>query len=690
MNNFSKYSKKLIKFFGTKEMFLAYLIIFFVFAGTSLVFLLNNNLLSWDHWAHVDSAEFILKNTWPSPFGWNPNYFNGYPQNTFYPPLASWAVATIGIPINFIYTTISNLLNLEMDKLVPISIAYKIFLITLYFLSIFLIYNFSKTFWKKKNALKLSLILIITMFIPDWIYYGIPVGIGGTISSTFEIGLISAYVGFLAIIYFITQYEKKESRYYKLGIIFAIGLLSHYVFLIVALYMLINFIINKNIKKPIITLIIGLGLTSFWWIPFIVYNDFVVSANYVIPLLNLTTITMIIGIILLIIGKGRLIEKKLFVFSIILFLFVMLFEKTLIQGQLFRVFFIIVFLSTPLIFSYLKEIKLSKIVKNKKLLHIQKTAPILLALIVLFLSLQLDFSTTTKLDFTTEIEPTNNLHIVLGPTSKIETHHALFYEYVNQTGNRISRGLFSEQSPNIVLKSGLHLHINPDEFIWGTTAIRGDFIKSENFKPLLYLFGVQSVISTEFVDYDNTNFLKARFLGHQYIKTNSDNLLWFEINREYEELDIIEYYFFEPQMAEILNYDPLYKLEPSDLDWLQYSAMFLSHTAATLTKHPVTGYQLNPDAKITNYQRTNNNIQIQVDSNTPVPILIKESYFPRWKAYVNGEETQIYLTAPYLMTIVGNGEIELKYGMTFIDKLSYLISGLSLILVFLLFIKKRV
>ncbi len=655
--------KKIRNFFETRELFIAYLLLAFIFIGSGAVFFFSNNILTWDHYAHVDSAKFIAENTWPSPFGWNPNYFNGYPQNTFYPPLLSWIVATIGLVL-------------------PITLAYKLFLLFFYFISPFLFYKFARLFWKKRDSLKLNLILILFFFIPDFIYYGIHIGIGGTVSSTFYVGLGSAFIGFLAIIYFIEQFER-NANYFKLGLIFGIGILAHYVFAIVIVYMLISFLVDKNYKKLLMPIISGAGISAFWWIPFIFYKEYMVSANYIIPLFNITTLIILIGIICLIMGKldNKIIEKKLFAFAAVIFLFVVVFEKIGIEGQLFRVFFIISFISLPLIYLTIKNIN-SKFFNKLKIknYNILNLVPILITILILVSSLQVDFATLSFVQFETNMEKTDNLYIVMGPSDYTQAHHILFYEYFNVTGNRIVKGLFSEQSPNIVFNSGLYLYINPSEFIWGTIAVKGEAISKENFKPLLEHFGIRSIITTEPIN-SNLEFLKARYLGQQYIKNFEEKILWQPIGEVYEKRDIIEYYFSEPKMIEIINYDPLFKAD--DKDWLTFSSIYLASNSKVLTEKMVKGYQINPNAKIISESRTNNNIKINVDSNVPVPILFKESYFPRWKAYVSGKETPIYLAAPYFMVIVGNGEIELKYEPSIIDQLSLVLSVLFILIVIL-------
>ena len=77
--------------------FYMYVVIIIPFSG--------NNLQTGDMPGHVAAAQYIRDHLWPSPIGWDPSYFAGYPLNQFYSPLLSWTVATLGfvMPIDFAF-----------------------------------------------------------------------------------------------------------------------------------------------------------------------------------------------------------------------------------------------------------------------------------------------------------------------------------------------------------------------------------------------------------------------------------------------------------------------------------------------------------------------------------------------------------------------------------------------------------
>lgn len=396
--------KKIKKFFVTKELFIAYFILLLILTGTSLAFLFQNNSYTWDTYAHIDSAKFVLENSWPSPVVWNPDYFNGYPQNYFYPPLLSFIVATLG----FVFGA---------------ELAYKLFVIFLYFCIPIVGYLFARIFQPRENALTLNLIFVTLFFVQDIFYFGRIVGIGGTVFSTFYVGLAPALLGTSLLLLFIYLFENKFDVKI-LGIIFALGVLSHYIFLLAIIYLFFKNIFEikkENVIKSFLVFLIGSLLSAWWFIPAIVNSYYSKTAPFIIPFLNMTTFLVFLGTISGVFFKLN--KEKIFVaISISIIIFLTMFYE-LLQGQLFRVYFVISLFSIPAIYLVsLKFFNYNNITKK-----IFKLAPILMVIIIFILSLQIEFTTITDVEID-EINSQDGIKIVLGPTNFGEIHHALFYE----------------------------------------------------------------------------------------------------------------------------------------------------------------------------------------------------------------------------------------------------------------------
>ena len=59
---------------------------------------------------------------------------------------------------------------------------------------------------------------------------------------------------------------------------------------------------------------------------------------------------------------------------------------------------------------------------------------------------------------------------------------------------------------------------------------------------------------------------------------------------------------------------------------------------------------------VENFEYTNFEINLLVSSNEEIPVLLKFSYYPKWKS-----DTEVYLASPSLMLIFGKGDVTLKY-----------------------------
>jgi hypothetical protein len=644
--------KKVREFFVSKELFIAYMIIFIVILGSSLAFLFQNNTYTWDTYAHIDSARYIRDNSWPNPVVWNETYFNGYPQNYFYPPLFSFIVATIG----FIF---------------PIEFAYKLFIVFLYFLIPIIGYLFASIFYKKReHALQLNIILVLMFFINDAFYYGRIVGIGGTIYSTFYVGLAPALLGTLLLLLFIYFIEKKKNWKYT-SMIFALGVISHYIFLISIVYLIVKNFMKKDLKflkKSSLVFLTGTLLSAWWFVPALINNDFSKTAPFFMPFFNLTTITILLATLTSL--KFNLKKERIFVFISILIITLLVMFDGQYQGQLFRTYFILSLFSIPAIYILIKKLFYENKISKKMFPYFF----ILISILILLFSINIDFTSQTQIEFT-DLEKNDSINIALGPTHRGELHHALYYELSNE-GMRVQRGLFSEQTPNILFFNGISTLINPDEFIWGTFAVRRDIIDTNNFYELMDYLGVETIITTEKL-INEVELLPRKIIGYQRVNVKSDNILWFKFNNEYIDLPIYQYFLEKPKIIEVVNYPPSYF---SGEDWEYFSNIYLSKFTIVTTREQVTGFNINKNAEIKNLERTNNKISFFIDSDVDVPVFIKESYFPNWKAYSNGEEIPIYLTAPYFMLINSKGEIELVFEPALHEQLSFIVSFITFIL----------
>ena len=87
--------------------------------------------------------------------------------------------------------------------------------------------------------------------------------------------------------------------------------------------------------------------------------------------------------------------------------------------------------------------------------------------------------------------------------------------------------------------------------------------------------------------------------------------------------------------------------------------------------------------------KTMERIQFHIDSSEPTLVKVKVSYFPKWRAWVNGQRTPIYRITPNFMAVMARGDVELRYGDTLADVIGGLLSLLGCILLLFFVARER-
>lgn len=134
------------------------------------------------------------------------------------------------------------------------------------------------------------------------------------------------------------------------------------------------------------------------------------------------------------------------------------------------------------------------------------------------------------------------------------------------------------------------------------------------------------------------------------------------------------------QLIEALNYTP----RRIDRDWSESVwGWFNSENVSKVMVYSETPLPDfigvgNETVEIIERSETWEYIKFMVNSEKPVPVLIKISEFPNWRAYVEGREARIYRASPHMMLIYASGMVELKYGPTLWDHLGMFMSLLAL------------
>lgn len=222
----------------------------------------SNQLLQWDSLGHFLGAWYQQNSLWPFPGGWNPIFFTGFPQGTFYPPLFHYLVAGI-----------SFLLTLPIAFQSVVSLA--IFLTPVSF------YCFGRSI-KMSRLLSTAAMFGMSalIFIPVS-YSSANNAIGGTLYSTFDIGLVVNALALPICFFYLSLLHSHipRGRYIWPSIVLGLVVLTHsYTALAAAAYTVVYTTIDglQGGRWKIILKHVGLSLllTAWWWVPFIVYRTF--------------------------------------------------------------------------------------------------------------------------------------------------------------------------------------------------------------------------------------------------------------------------------------------------------------------------------------------------------------------------------------------------------------------------------
>ena len=611
-------------------------------------FFIYNRLVSWDFAGLYFSAWYQKEFLFPGIFGWNPYFFLGYAQNQFYPPLFSYLTGGLAY-------------------ILPIESAFKVVFAVSLILLPFSFYYFARSFELSRNKSGIIMLLMfgILFLFPEQLY-------GGNMHATFHIGLITHTLGIALFFFYWGQLNKNfgSGKFIFLSIIFSAIILTHIIAAFAASFLLIAYLLSKIRGKreftyAVLHIILVFLLTAFWTIPFISKSAWMDA--YPIGLISYTYL-FLFGAFFYILylwmyGSERFYPVGLFVLILIAF-------SALSQA----------FLDFPvhlyrfMMYFYLL-IPLSLLSLRQKVNCIFLSLFLLAGLFMIIFSYPVDTKGPDYglLPFKAEI-PGNERLFILAPFSKQPSPHLLQNVIPMKLKVYGLRGLYVESAKNARYISNLENSLAVgDSPIWGIYA-NWDLISNntsilEAILPYqLNILNIRYVVSWKNYSHDWKSIGDiANVVG---LGKNDINLT---------------YRIYDPGrkngLIEILNYTPRVIAE----DWdFRTARWFLSEEimGGILVDSQVPSFRGKGNEKITLIEesRRQDYIHFHVDSKEPVPILIKISAFPNWKAYSNGMPVKIYKASPYIMLIYGYGDIELKYGNLSADNLGVVLSLIGAVL----------
>lgn len=614
-----------------------------------------NNLISWDMIGHYFSAWYQKEYLFPNMIGWNPFFFTGYPQNQFYPPLFSYLTSLLSIVI-------------------PLNIAFKLLTSLSILITPFSFYYFARSFNISKTS---SSVVTLAMFSILFIFNN---SFGGDFQSTFEIGLVTNTLGLVLFFYYfgslIRSCEKKKNLLLP-TILLSLIVISHIVVTfvsIIALFSIALVKINDKLSFKFFISHTGLAflLTSFWTLPFIFKINFMDSIkiglnnNYLSFILIFVIIYTIISIY----------KNQKEIFPIASFLLILSFF-TLIGLSYLTISFH--FYRLTLFFLLFVPISLFSLLKKDKYVLFIIIAIIAALFIFNFDTINIKGPDIEKIEnLSSEISINSGRTLVLAGLGQEAAPHYLQNKLIIDNKIIGSKGLFVESSKSSKYILNLEKEIDKNSFSWGT-YIYSELINESKDKIseiLPYQFNILQinyVISPQENSFGDWK--KIKFVSN----FGTTNYYLYQVGN-YTIIDLLDYV---PEKIEINS---------SQDEQLETLKWFLSEDIKQGLKvyENVPNYTSNgkENIEIKYISRRQDEIKIYVNSSNIVPILIKNSYYPNWKAYQNGKEIKIYKASPNIMLIYGKENIEIKYVPIFVDKLGTFLTLLGIMILTITQIKR--
>jgi len=621
-----------------------------------LPFFLFNKLASWDLAGLYFSVWYQKYFLLPHIVGWNKFFFLGYAQNQFYPPLFSY----LGAILSF---------------LMPVNIAVK----TLFSATILAIpasfYYFAKSlnFSRNRSAILALLMTSILFLFPGSLY-------GGNMHATFNIGLVTHALGMALFFFYWGSLERNfgSRRFAAPSLLFAGIILTHIIASFAAAFLLLAYAICRMRNKGSLRFFIEHGtltflLTAFWTIPFIAKSGWLEA--YPVGKVLYTNIFMFLSFIYILYlcysGKEKFLSIGFFV--LILVMFAALSDTFFTLPVHFYRFMMYLHVLVPVVCFSIEE------KQSRWLMWVF----LIIGMLFILTAEPINAEGPPSASIIKEKNQIEGRIFIMAPYSRESSPHMLQHMIPMKLESPALRGLYIESAKNAKYIFDIENQLAlGDSVVWGTYVnydlISNDTRVIEDILPYqLDLLGVKSAVSWKSYSSD----WKAK------------EEIAYSPGSSPKHVGNYTYYLYDignkGGLIEVLNYTPRFLSE----DWeFKTSRWFLSEDI----KNGVFANERTPAFKGTGREKIQileeskrqDYIKFNVESQNPVPILVKISAFPNWKAYQNGKELKIYMASPYLMLIYGKGEIELVYEKLLVDKISILLSGIGIILILLIGLRK--
>ncbi len=617
-------------------------------------FISKNNLMIWDMAGHYFSAVYLKEYLLPFVSGWNPFFFLGYPQNYFYSPLYSYLSAIFG-------------------TIIGVKLAFKLILALVILLTPVSFYYFGRKFnFSKLNSAVLMLLMYSVLFI-------VPLDkhLGGNMHTTFNIGLVGNALALMILFFYLGKLREswKTKKFIGVSILLSLIILSHLFIAIIAAIAFIAFAIaylrkREDIYFALKHIALTFGLTAFWVVPFLINLSYThtiqMPFGFAIPIWAVLLFSTAYLIYTAVSKRKDALPIAILVFMLLSFMFVGYnFLNLQLHFYRFELFF---YLIIPfVIVNFFKE-------RDKALAILL----IIMSIFILMNVRELHPEGSLDLPLINKVPQfEDGRMLILASPGNQASPHIYQHKVPLESRNHVVKGLFVESSPNSKYLFELEKSLDRYSTVWGI-LINGSTASDLNYSIIqkqLDLFNINYAFS----------FYKAEESWESLKQiTFFNNKLHDEFKRYIYEV----YRVSSSSIIEVLNYTP----RVVEQNWeAEVNKWFLSEAVDNvLVSEKVPNYvgTGRETVELLEVSERQDYLRFRVDSPEPVPILIKISEFPNWRAYQDGARIKIYRASPYLMLVYGHGEIELNFSRQWYEIISIIISWGTVLMIFFVSYRK--
>ena len=626
----------------------------------------TNSLGIYDAPGHVSLVWYLKGYLWPGISGWNPFFLSGFPQGLFYPSLFHWVSATLAFLVGV--DTAVKLVVSAAIVLLPFSVLYAV-----------------------KNTISEEKYWFPFTFFTVFFLALLPGFLGVGFRGLFQIGLIPNFVSIIFFFVFIGLLfsEFKKGKVVWLALVFSVLILTHLVTAIAAGLLLVTYLkvswfgFHKEIKfKPLI--IFGLSttlLTAFFWIPFILNFSQTSTSIHVASYFSLNLVLGLVGIVIISFAYRNRSKESLVLSALALFLIsIAIMDSWLISSN-----------SQSLLADFLYS------------LHVYRFQP------YAYLTLILSFGgVLTKISWQLDERflrgSTTVLFLIilvyLFSRSPVVMDANLTLVDTQVEGRFIESFRRTESDPLLYTAQTKLVMQNPQENQWAyglftDSTPNGPYLGSliRSFRPEAYPEGEGKFIETKVIDRRNIHHALDIF-GINYTLNLGETGIGKRIGT-WEVEGEKQTYFLEKvnssEIAEVFSLPPEAIAEGFDkkMDgWWNQDKEWIS-LPVEANELDIERFDPRTKVEIVSHNEDWTNIKLNIVSDTPQPVLVKFSYFPWWKATMNGENVPIYRAAPNQMLVIAKGEVDLEFRKPYWINWLYVVSAMMLVGLIYSLIKRK-